>query len=322
MQIGKYGVINKSGDILVQTKYSDVVIPNPTKAVFVCYNENGTREILNENNEKIFEEFSDVQAIELDSIGSYFPYEKSVLKYKENDKYGLIDFEGKTITKAIYEEIASVKYKEGEILARKNGKYGVINNKGVELIPFEYDEIEGDKYTQNEEYEKSGYIIKNKTENGYRYGYIDCKWKKILDTEYSTLSRILNIQSRDAYLIASKNGKYGLMQNADEKIGFDYQSISYNMDTDLVRVQRNDNYGVLNLRGEVILPIQYKSVKFNGVYICARNYEEDKYFDKKGKEVETDFTSMKEIDEQKCYITINKDSLYGIVDKSRKYNGK
>lgn len=283
--------------------------------MFICYREDETIEVLNENNEKILQNFNNVQAIELDNIGSYFPYEKSVLRYEENGKYGIIDFEGQVITKAIFDEIASVKYKEGEILAKRDGKYGVINNKGVELIPFEYDEIEGDKYTQNDEYEKSGYIVKVKTENGYRCGYIDCKWKKVLEPEYTTLSRILNIKSRDAYLIASKNGKYGLIQNENEKIGFEYQSIAYNMDTNLVKVQRNENYGVLNLSGETILPIQYKSIKFNGIYICARDYENDKYFDKKGKIVETNFTSMKEINEQKCYITTNQESLYGIVDK-------
>ena len=113
-------------------------------------------------------DFSNVQAINLDSIDTYFPYEKSVLKYEENGKFGLIDFSGNIITKAIYEDISSVKYKEGEILAKKDGKYGVINNKGVTLIPFEYDEIEGDKFLQNGSYQKSGYIVKIKTENGYR----------------------------------------------------------------------------------------------------------------------------------------------------------
>lgn len=74
------------------------------------------------------------------------PYEKSVLKYEKNGKYGLVDLEGNRITKPIYEEIASVKDKEGEILAKKKGKYGVLNNKGVELIPFQYDEIEADRH--------------------------------------------------------------------------------------------------------------------------------------------------------------------------------
>lgn len=129
------------------------------------------------------------------------------MKYEKDGKYGLIDFTGKVITEAIYEEIFSVKYKEGEILIKKDGKYGVINNKGIELIPCKYDEIEGDKYYSNGGYSNSGYVVKNTTSNGYRYGYINSKWRVLLDTEYTSVSRILNIQSDDAYLIVSKGRK-------------------------------------------------------------------------------------------------------------------
>jgi len=142
----KYGVINENGETIIPNEYIDVTIPNPTKPVFVCQKQDESYEILNENKEKLFEDFGKVQVIELNTDSTYFPYEKTVLRYEKDGKYGIIDYQGKVITKPIYEEISSVKYKEGEILAKKDGKYGVINNKGCELIPFEYDEIEGDKY--------------------------------------------------------------------------------------------------------------------------------------------------------------------------------
>ena len=34
-QDGKYGVINKVGDIVIDPEYKNVIIPNPQKAVFV-----------------------------------------------------------------------------------------------------------------------------------------------------------------------------------------------------------------------------------------------------------------------------------------------
>ena len=46
-------------------------------------------------------------------------YEKSVLKYKKNEKYGLIDYSGKQITEAIYGQIDSLGYKEGELLVEQ-----------------------------------------------------------------------------------------------------------------------------------------------------------------------------------------------------------
>ena len=56
---------------------------------------------------------------------SNIPFEKTVLKYRENGKYGIIDFNGKIITKPIYEEIESLEYREGALKVRQNGKYGV-----------------------------------------------------------------------------------------------------------------------------------------------------------------------------------------------------
>jgi len=41
---------------------------------------------------------------------------------RKTGKYGLINYDGKVITKPIYEEISSIKYKEGEILAKKDRK--------------------------------------------------------------------------------------------------------------------------------------------------------------------------------------------------------
>ncbi len=202
---GKYGVLDEKGEMIVKNKFTEVSIPNPTKPVFVCKNENGSNIILNEKSEEIFKEFNNVAAIDITGVITHLPYEKSVLKYEKDGKYGLVDFEGKVITKPIYEEISSVKYKEGEILAKKDGKFGVISSKGKELIAFEYEEIEADQYYDGD-YAKSGYIVKTRETEGYRYGYINSKWKKVLDAEYTSISRIIDIKSdKDIYLIASKN---------------------------------------------------------------------------------------------------------------------
>ena len=243
---GKYGVLNENGDMIVQNKYEDVVIPNQKKAVFICEKSDGSYETLNEYGEKIYDKYNNVQAIEINGTMTYMPYEKSVLKYEENGKFGLINFEGKVITKPIYDELLSVKYKEGEILAKKDGKYGVINNKGKELISFEYEEIEADKYYRDD-YSKSGYIVKTKTDNGYRYGYIDYKWNKVLKQEYTAISRILDIEGDDIYLVASKNGQYGVIKNKKEVVDFAYQSVGYNKDTNLLVVERSGKFGVLTL---------------------------------------------------------------------------
>lgn len=135
-----------------------------------------------------------------------------------------------------------------------------------------------------------------------------------MDTEYSSISRILDIEEEDIYLIVAKDGRYGLVKNKNVEIDFAYQSIEYNGDTSLLAVQRGEQYGVLDLNGKTIVNIEYKSIQFNGVYILAKSYAADTYFNQKGEKIENSYTSMTEVQEIKSYITINEDGLYGLVN--------
>ena len=164
-----FGVINRKGDIIINPEYDEVIIPNPEKDVFIC-NKGEETKVFNETNDQILTEYNNLEPIRFKNISSDLMYEKSVLKYQENGKYGLINFQGKIIAKAIYDEIDSLQYKEGELLVKQNDKLGVINIKGNELIKIEYDEILiDDYYTEDENYKYSGYIVGIKTEEGYRY---------------------------------------------------------------------------------------------------------------------------------------------------------
>ena len=136
----------------------------------------------------------------------------------------------KLFTKAkatINEHIKNI-YKEGELLVQKEGKYGVINLKGNQLIKPQYDQINVDGYSNDENgYKNAGYIVGNKTEEGYRYGYIDIDGKMLLETEYNEIQRITEVKENDIYLIAAQNGQYGLFKNKEQVIGNEYQSITH-----------------------------------------------------------------------------------------------
>ena len=56
----KYGVINTNGEKIVKTEYDDVKIPNPEKAVFICYKDNNTK-VLNEKGEEIYTEYKNIE---------------------------------------------------------------------------------------------------------------------------------------------------------------------------------------------------------------------------------------------------------------------
>ena len=127
----KYGVIDKKSNIIIEPDFQQVIIPNPSKPIFLCTPAESKTKILNEKKEELFSEYEEVNCIKLKNIASSLMYEKSVLKYKKDGKYGLMDFSGKIITQPIYGSIDSLEYKEGELIVEKEGKYGLININGV-----------------------------------------------------------------------------------------------------------------------------------------------------------------------------------------------
>ena len=274
-QDGKYGVINTSGDIIIQPEHINVIIPNPQKAVFVCYDENSNTKILNENNEQIFSEYTQIQPIRLKNIASDLMYEKNLLTYQKDGKTGLINLEGEIIAEPIYESIEGLPYKEGELLVQREGKYGVINNKGNNLVEVEYDQIVVDNYTTEEEgYKRAGYIISNTTENGYRYGYVDMNGNVLLEPQYTEISRIIDIKDNDnIYLVVAQNGQYGLFKNQEQIIGNEYQSISYNGESNTLTLEKTKRYGVATLDGEVVIPVEFSQIDSTGEYIYATDVD-------------------------------------------------
>ena len=98
---GNAGVIDKKGNEVIHTVYSEIYIPNPEKDIFICCIDEETSEIINAKGEKLFENYDNVSAL-VTSDGN-FEFEKEVLKFEKDGKYGLINFEGNVIAEAEYE---------------------------------------------------------------------------------------------------------------------------------------------------------------------------------------------------------------------------
>ena len=274
-QDGKYGVMNKNGDIVIHPEYTNVIIPNPKKAVFICYDENNQTKVLNQNNEQIISEYEQIQPIRLKNIASNLMYEKNLLTYVQDEKMGLINLEGEVIAKPIYESIEGLPYKEGELLVQLEGKYGVINNKGNNLVEPKYDQITVDNYTTEEEgYKRAGYIVSNTTEDGYRYGYVDIDGNILLEPQYTEVSRIVNIKDNDnIYLIVAQNGQYGVVKNQEQIIENEYQSISYNSESNTLTLEKTKRYGIATLEGKVVIPVEFSQIDSTGKYIYATDVD-------------------------------------------------
>lgn len=327
----KYGVIDTQGNILIDPIYEEVKIPNPERAIFVCKESENNIKILNNNKEELMTEYEQVEPIKLKNIQSDLMYEKSVLKYKKDNKYGIINFEGKEITKPEYEEIDSLGYKEGELLVKKDGKYGVMNINGYLMIPTEYDQISVDKYyTDENSYKDDGYIVSITTNEGYRYGYINKDGEKILDTEYNELSRINDIENtQDIYIVCARNGQYGVNKNEENIIQNEYQSVIYNEVNNIFIVERSKKYGVRDINGTEIIPIEYSQIDTTGIYIYAQGEDGEKVFNALGKEQNISANvQILNTDNENYRIKIDSSNgtKYGVADKEnnqiieQKYN--
>ena len=312
----KAGVINKNGDKIIENKYSEIYIPNEEKGVFFCYN-NDELVILNERNEEVFTEYEEVSFLRT-SDTSITDFEENVLKYKENDKFGLIDLDGYRLTEAIYQSISSLKNKSGAILAKKNDKYGVLDSKGNIIIDFKYDEIVGDGYcSQVDEYKKTGYITKEKTKTGDIYGYIDYKGKIILETKYESVERALEYDNDDIYLICMSRGKKGVYKNKKKIIEFNYQNIYYSDSSNIFIVQKGNKYGFFNNVGDEILETKYKEYKLVGNYICVTENDSKTLYDINGNALNNiNYTSMIETENPEYFVAQKENGDYCIISKN------
>ena len=319
---GKYGVINTNGDIIIHPEYTNVIIPNPKKGVFICYDEDNNTKILNQNNEQIFSEYAQIQPIRLKNIASNLMYEKNLLIYVQDEKIGLINLEGEVIAEPIYESIEGLPYKEGELLVQLEGKYGIINNKGNDLVEPQYDQITVDNYTTEEDgYKRAGYIVSNTTEDGYRYGYVDIDGNVLLEPQYTEVSRITNMKDNEnIYLIVAQNGQYGMVKNQDQIIENEYQSISYNSANNTLTLEKTKKYGVATLEGKIIIPVEFAQIDSTGKYIYATDvdgnvdvYQED------GNPAEIDsnvYILETENENYQIKIDNSQGSVYSILNKN------
>lgn len=302
----KYGIINSSGDIIIQPQYDEIIIPNIHKAVFICKNEDENK-IVNEKNEIIFDKYSNVTPIELTNVISETLYEKQVLMYEADGKFGLLGIDGEQITEAKYDEISSFEHKEGILLIKENGKYGVINEKGNQIIKCIYDSIVSDQYYSTEdEYKRTGYIVCNITDEGYRYGYYDYEGSKMLDVEYNEITRLSDGSNQeDIYLIVAKNGQYGVYVNNNKIINTRYQSIIYDSDMQMFVVEITGKYGTIDEKGNEILKVDYSSLEIKGIYIYTEKDGEQKVLNKNGEEVNIPFnTIIQKTSNSEYYIKI------------------
>lgn len=261
----KWGVIDNHGkEILPCTQDEMVIVPDKNTDLFICLsnanyeNETFDTKVLNKEGKEILTNYSHIQAIE-NSDGTDIWYENNILKFEQNGKYGLIDFKGKLILNAEYDNIYALEGIQKNLIIEKDGLKGLVNTSmGEVIIKPEYNEIS----TLTQTYE-NGYIV---SQNG-KYGLISADAKVIFGPVYE---KIKNVTANGNYVV-TQNGKINLINNKGETIlasGFDDIE---EINGENLTIRLNGLFGVIDVTGNTVLTSEYEDLKYiYGTYYIAK----------------------------------------------------
>ena len=260
---GKWGVINSKGETIIDTKYDDmIIIPDPTKAVFIYQNnvdlENGNYDskAIDDKSNELFTSYDKIEALQNIDNNNLLTYDTNALKVSKNGKYGLINFNGKELLTCEYDNIYPLKRVKNSIVTLKDGKYGLVDNSGNIIIDNTYSEITPltNKY-------EDGYVVKD--ENG-NYGLINYNKKQVLECKYS---QILNVCGNDLYVVRESGSLKIIDSNGETKLQDKFDTVE-SIDGNNIIITNNDKYGVITTDGEIKLESTYEDLS----YISDENY--------------------------------------------------
>ena len=252
----KWGVLGSDGKIVIDPMYQEMpIIIDKEKDVFLCTydidEENGTykTKAINSKNEEIYTNYDKIEALDNYNSSENIWYEENVLKVQKNEKWGLIDIDGKEIVEPIYDNISTLKGVENSIVVEKDGKKGLLNDKGSKIIDSEYKEIQsfGDDY-------KNGYITINQED---KYGVISFTGESILPNQYEKIENIYG----EKYFVIKENGKEQLIDSqGNKKVTENFDEIKQIANSGIIYTKQN-KYGLMDFDGNIKIEPKYDGLK-------------------------------------------------------------
>ncbi len=266
LENNKWGVIDNKGNVIIGTEYDEMItIPNNQKAIFICaidVTDAGYKtKVVNEKNEQLFSEYELIEAIDNYDNKSNIWYEDDVLRVKQNNKYGLINFKGEKILDTVYDEIYSLKGVKNSLIIKKDGNVGICNNYGNIIADTIYKDIKplGSNY-------ENGYIIVT-TEN--KYGVIGIDKSVIMEPVYEGIKYI---GSTDFYSIKVSDKEY-LFDNKNKTTSQVGYNEIVNMSDENIIIKNNNKFGIVDKSGTVKAEANYEYLEyaFSNYYIAKRD---------------------------------------------------
>lgn len=261
---------------------------------------------------------------------AYSKYNDEVLRVRKDYKDLYINKKGERIFNFPYEE---VKYAgHHRIMVKKDGFWGVVDNEGKVILPIQYKYLEPSEKTNevnswnDSESEKHTLytavkqLSKPTSLRLFSIAYLE----NLIPPEHSnhTLSKVVgsektNISSTTFGLMKAKDkqGKWGVLSMSGEIIiPFDYESLRYEGKSHLFTVKKNGKLGRLNKKNQLITPIIYDRFFYGSdTYRYRLPSQEIAVFDNYGKQVDFFNDGIYYLNENTHLINLGQ--CWKIVDK-------
>lgn len=253
----KWGVINSKGETIISPTYDDmIVIPDPTKAVFIVQSDvnldagtYSSKAIDNKGN-SLFASYERVEALQNVDSSNVITYDTNALKVYNGEKYGLINFNGTEILSPTYDSITPLKGVKNSLITVKDGLCGLVDNSGNVIIDNLYTEIS----PLTNRYE-DGYVVKDQNGN---YGLINYNKQQVLECKYS---EIKNVYGNSMYVVRENGNLELINSNGEVLLSSGFEDIT-SIDSNNVVFKRNGKYGIMSTDGTVLVEPTYDELTF------------------------------------------------------------
>lgn len=308
------GVIDKKGNIIIEPIYSRIVIPDFSNDVFFCYSDNLSYKIINKDGVELFENLKEVVPI-IGSLIERYEY-RDLLKFKEEEKYGLMDTDGKRITRAMYDKIEALDNDYGMYRVTLDGKIGLLDKNAKVFISAKYDDIIAkNSYHHKGELLNVGYELKDASSTDLKYGFADGNGKVILKPRFESVFKA-DISSDDYYIIIQEKGRKGLFKNNKRIIKSKYQEIA--VATNAIVVKEYSKYGLYSFDGRELISPRFDEYKMFGKYVTFVDDDKEYTYDGIGNQVAgSEFLIISDVEDKNYIIVSDKDDKKTLIVENR-----
>ena len=287
---GKYGLIDFSGKEILPLEYEEISAVKGIENAFLI-KKDGKYGIANDEGKIILNTtYTEITNLGKDDKAGYIVKDDS-------GKYGIVDYSNKKILENKYEKIEKI-YGNDLYVVEEGGKEKVVNKDGQDVLTDNFTQISAILKTKDQ-----GVIFIQDN----KYGVMTLSGEVKINAEYDNLK-----EAKSGIFIATKDGKTGVIDiDKNEKIPFNYQSITYNEQADIY-IADDENYNSNLINGDFETKQTGILIEMNQEkgYIELRQNDEYKYYNFKFEEKD-----VKEILNNNTIYLSKKDGKYGFVDK-------